>query len=103
MIAFLLNIPYTFLACLAALISFPTSVSFYKNPYAIIFTIKKFWWKTGFYKNNGEKFSLLMQTEELYSQALYFLENIAFSCKDINISYRLKRIRYIKKFNERVG
>lgn len=40
----LLNSPWSFIAVIAVLLSFPRKVSFSKNPPAIIFYIKSFWW-----------------------------------------------------------
>lgn len=45
MIPFILNLPYTLIGFIAALISVPTSVKFHEKPYAIIFTVKTFKWR----------------------------------------------------------
>jgi len=47
MIAFILHLPYTIIGYIAAVISFPTSISFHTHPYAFIFTVKGFWWRIG--------------------------------------------------------
>lgn len=50
MIPFLLNLPYTIVGILAAVVCLPYSVSFHSQPYAIIFKVHKCWWAIGFYK-----------------------------------------------------
>ena len=51
MLAFLLNIPYTVIGLMTALISIPTSVKFRTKPYAFVLNVKKFWWTIGYHKN----------------------------------------------------
>jgi len=51
MIGFILNIPYTLIGLIVALISIPTGMGFRKKPYTIIITIKNFWWTFGYMKN----------------------------------------------------
>lgn len=51
MIGFILNIPYTFIGLIVGIVSIPTSIGFRKNPYAIVMSIKKFWWVFGYMKN----------------------------------------------------
>ena len=51
MIGFILNIPYTIVGLMIALVSVPTGVKFRTNPYAFIINIKKFWWAIGYIKN----------------------------------------------------
>jgi hypothetical protein len=34
-----------------ALVSVPTSVRWHSRPYALVFTVKNFWWATGYMKN----------------------------------------------------
>jgi uncharacterized membrane protein len=51
MIGFILNIPFTVIGLLVALISIPTKISFRKNPYAFIVKVRKFWWAVGYMKN----------------------------------------------------
>jgi hypothetical protein len=51
MIGFVVNIPYTIVGFVIALISVPTRISFRVRPYAIVLNVKKFWWVTGYMKN----------------------------------------------------
>ena len=51
MIRFILNIPYTIVGLIIALVSMPTGIKFRKNPYAFILNVKKFWWMFGYMKN----------------------------------------------------
>lgn len=50
MIQFILNIPFTLIGLLPAVISGPTKVRLHKNPLAIVIRIKKFWWVFGYMK-----------------------------------------------------
>ncbi len=50
MIGFILNIPYTVIGLIVAIMSIPMHVSFVKNPYAIVITVKDFWWECGYIK-----------------------------------------------------
>ena len=50
MIGFILNIPYTAIGLVVALVSLPTGVRFRTNPYAFILNVKKFWWTFGYRK-----------------------------------------------------
>ncbi len=50
MFAFILNLPYTLVGILLAIISPSTKLEFRKNPPAFIFHIKSFWWHIGFSK-----------------------------------------------------
>ncbi len=43
-IAFILNLPWTLLGFLLMIISLPYKVDFKKQPLAIIFYVKSFWW-----------------------------------------------------------
>ncbi len=51
MIGFILNIPYTLIGLIVAVVSIPTSISFRKKPYAVVIQIKDFWWVFGYIKN----------------------------------------------------
>ncbi len=51
MLGFILNIPWTIIGLIGALISMPIKVGFRTNPYAFVFTVKKFWWAIGYMKN----------------------------------------------------
>lgn len=44
MISFVLNLPYTLLGIISALVCIPKSVTFHENPYAIIFDVRNCWW-----------------------------------------------------------
>lgn len=45
-IVFLLNLPWTVLGLLLAVISLPRGVKIHSKPYALIFTVRSFWWQT---------------------------------------------------------
>ncbi len=45
-IAAILNIPWTLIGLVTAVISIPTKVSFSKNHLAFIFNVQSFWWYT---------------------------------------------------------
>jgi hypothetical protein len=51
MVAFILNLPYTIVGLLLALVSVPKKIYFQKNPYTFIVTVKNFWWVFGYMKN----------------------------------------------------
>lgn len=51
MIPFILNIPYTIIGLVIALISIPSEFKFIKTHYTFVFKIKKFWWVFGYTKN----------------------------------------------------
>lgn len=52
MVGFILNIPYTIVGLLVALVSIPTKkMGLETNPYAIILNVKRFWWVFGCLKN----------------------------------------------------
>lgn len=52
MIGFILNIPYTIVGLVVALVSIPTKkIGFKANPYAIVLNVKRFWWVFGYLKN----------------------------------------------------
>jgi len=51
MISFILNLPYTVIGLIMALISIPDKISFRLKPCSIIFKVKKLWWKLGYFKN----------------------------------------------------
>ena len=52
MIGFILNIPYTIVGLLVALISIPTSkIGFETNPYAIVLNVKRLWWVFSYLRN----------------------------------------------------
>jgi aminoglycoside phosphotransferase (APT) family kinase protein len=51
MISFILNLPYTIIGLLIALLSIPIEIKFQSRPYAFVIKIKKFWWATGHHKN----------------------------------------------------
>lgn len=43
-LAFILNLPWTIVGILAGLLSIPTKITINKDPFAIIFKVKSFWW-----------------------------------------------------------
>ncbi|HEY4490319.1 MAG TPA: hypothetical protein VJC12_03665 [Candidatus Paceibacterota bacterium] len=44
MLSFILNLPYTFVGLIMALISLPENITFKNDPLALIFKVKKLWW-----------------------------------------------------------
>jgi hypothetical protein len=44
LLAFILNLPWTSIGLLASIISIPKKITFSKNPFAIIISVKSFWW-----------------------------------------------------------
>lgn len=46
MIAFVLNLPWMLLGLLLALLSVPKSVRVHHTPFALIFSVRSFWWQT---------------------------------------------------------
>jgi hypothetical protein len=44
--AFLLNLPWMLLGILLALLSLPIKLRLHKKPFALIFTVRSFWWQT---------------------------------------------------------
>lgn len=44
-IKLLLNLPWSVLGLLAALVSIPRKITISRKPYAIVFYIRNFWWK----------------------------------------------------------
>ena len=50
-LSFILNFPYTIIGLIAAFISVPRKINLNKNPYAIIFRVKSFWWAVGYIKH----------------------------------------------------
>jgi|SRR3989338_6812230 len=44
MIGFILNIPYTILGLVVAMVSVPVLIKFRVTPYAFVLKVKKFWW-----------------------------------------------------------
>ena len=51
MIGFILNIPYTIVGLVVAMISIPTEARWRSYPYTFVFNVKKFWWAVGYMKN----------------------------------------------------
>src|SRR3989338_7201315 len=51
MIGFILNIPYTVVGFLVAVVSVPTQLELRTNPYVFVFNVRKFWWMVGGFKN----------------------------------------------------
>lgn len=51
MLSFILNLPYTFIGLIIAIISLPKSVVTDWHNKAIIITAKSFWWSFGYLKN----------------------------------------------------
>ncbi len=51
MIPFILNLPYTLLGFIPAILSGPASIKFNLKPLAIVFEVKSFWWKGWYLKN----------------------------------------------------
>jgi len=45
MIVFVLNLPWTILGILLALLSAPRNVRFHRKPFALIFSVRSFWWQ----------------------------------------------------------
>jgi len=50
-VSFVLNLPYALIGLIVALVSFPSGLAFKKDPYALVFNVKKFWWVFGYMKN----------------------------------------------------
>ena len=50
MISFILNLPYTLIGLLVALVSIPTDIKFRTKPHAFVLHVKKLWWAVGFMK-----------------------------------------------------
>lgn len=50
MIAFVLNLPYTFAGLCLALVSIPVKITVHKNPFAFVITVRKSWWMVGYMK-----------------------------------------------------
>ncbi len=50
MISFVLNLPYTIIGLLCALLSMPTGLRFITKPFALVFNVKSFWWQSMFIK-----------------------------------------------------
>lgn len=44
MLSFLLNLPYTILGLLIAIVSFPTDFRVNQRPFALIISVKSLWW-----------------------------------------------------------
>ncbi len=44
MIGFILNLPFTIIGIIVALVSFPIKVSAHAEPFAFIFEVKSLWW-----------------------------------------------------------
>jgi len=51
MIAFILNIPYTIIGLMFAIISIPTGIKFRTNPYVFVLNVRRLWWTVGYMKN----------------------------------------------------
>ncbi len=51
MLGFILNIPWTLIGLILAVISGPSHAGFKKKEKAIILQITKFWWEAGYLKN----------------------------------------------------
>lgn len=49
-IAFILNIPYTFMGLIVGLVSAPMHIQFKKNPYIFLLKAEKLWWAIGYMK-----------------------------------------------------
>lgn len=50
MIGFILNIPWSAVGLLIGILSVPKSVKWHARPYAVIMTVKSFWWVIGYMK-----------------------------------------------------
>src|SRR4051812_36024250 len=50
MLALLLNLPYTLIGLVLALLSVPQAVGTHRSPYALIIEAKSFWWAIGYLK-----------------------------------------------------
>ncbi|MDB5266823.1 MAG: hypothetical protein JWN89_638 [Parcubacteria group bacterium] len=55
MISFILNLPWTILGVLAGIVSIPKKFQGNKNPFALVFTVKSFWWYTWQPKMRGAR------------------------------------------------
>lgn len=51
--AFLLNFPWMLLGVLLALVSFPTKLRLHTRPFALIFTVRGFWWQAWLPSHKG--------------------------------------------------
>lgn len=49
-IFFILNLPFTLTGIIPMILSGPYDVKLVKNPYALVFEVKGFWWAFGFLK-----------------------------------------------------
>ncbi len=49
-IGFILNLPFTFIGLIVALISIPKAVNLNKSPFVIILKVKRLWWGIGYLK-----------------------------------------------------
>ncbi|MDB5266826.1 MAG: hypothetical protein JWN89_641 [Parcubacteria group bacterium] len=55
MISFVLNLPWTILGVLAAIVSMPNKFRTNPSPFALVFTVKSFWWYTWLPKRKGAR------------------------------------------------
>lgn len=51
MISLILNLPHTAIGLLVGLFSVPEDIKINKNPVALIFRVKSFWWTVGYIKS----------------------------------------------------
>ncbi len=52
LIIFILNIPFTLTGIIPMILSGPYHIRLIKNPYALVFKVKSFWWGFYFYKKS---------------------------------------------------
>src|SRR3989344_6206548 len=50
MIAFILNLPFSLVGLIPALVSIPTEIKLVRSPLVIVFKVRKFWWAFGYMK-----------------------------------------------------
>lgn len=51
MFRFILNLPYTLVGLIFGIFSLPLKVDLKKDPYAVVFYVRKLWWTVGYMKN----------------------------------------------------
>ena len=49
-ISFILNLPFTLIGLILAMIAISYKIKILKNPIAIVFKVKSFWWTFGYFK-----------------------------------------------------
>lgn len=56
---FILNLPWTILGLIEALLSIPTRVQIFKKPTAFVIHVRSFWWRAWFPGNKGVRGSAI--------------------------------------------